>query len=524
MMGIYRYVLLIVCLATCHCGVPQAPKCTSVPLGSRVPAAKLTARAAEAWKILENPARKAEWPAARVKYNVAVSKLFDQLRCRSGGLDERAAELGTRIGKMTEGVEAAQLDELIPAAGVRTYGFHRRELVDGIGVPLVGWKSTTPVAVRRAPFEVPTGHASTLNARLDFSSGVPEWRFANRWTKDVAELGRARHSLSADWTATNAFYWRMADLDDLSLMNVLLPERFMEETGLYFLEPYDPEKIPVVMVHGLKSSPHAFKHIINHLAPQPWFREKYQIWLFNYPTGNPWLYSSLRFREFMNAAADYARAKGHDRNLNQMVVLTHSMGGLITRSSVTDPGTALYDAHFTVPLDELQVSESGRKLIEDGALYKPLREPRRVVFMAVPHRGSPIASLRISMWMSDFIKLPKRLTVDLVDVTLRSMGGAALEVAGQPRLPTSISSLSPGSRGIEALSRLPLPERVTFHSIVGNIRLGELDRGSDGVVPYLSAHVEPVASEKVVRFHHGLTDCPDTAVEVERILKLHLEE
>ena len=79
----------------------------------------------------------------------------------------------------------------------------------------------------------------------------------------------------------------MCELDDLKIQNVILPDRYMEETGIYFVQPYDPDKIPLVFVHGLVSSPDAFKNMINELAPEPWFRQNYQIWLYNYPTGNP---------------------------------------------------------------------------------------------------------------------------------------------------------------------------------------------------------------------------------------------
>lgn len=510
----------------CHCGVPQPPRCVQVPFSSRAPAATLTARAAEAWAILGDPARSADWPLARTTYNVSVSKLFDQLRCHRGDLAERALTLGTRLAADGPNEEdPSALDAVIPAGNVRCSGFRTRHTTAGLGLAVVGWKATTSVGVKREPFEVPTGRAMTLTALLDFSEpGLPCWRFPNRWSTDSLNIAAASHPLAADWTAPNAFYWQMGDIDDFTFLNVLLPERYMEETGLYFLEPYDPAKIPVVMIHGLKSSPDAFKHIINSLAPEPWFRERYQIWMYNYPTGNPWLYSAVDFREYVTAAADFARSQGGGGTLDQMVVLTHSMGGVITRTSVTPPGTAFYDAHFKVPIDELEISEGARRLIRQSTLYTPLREPSRVVFMAVPHRGSPLASLRVSLWMSDLIKLPKRLTVDLLDATVRSVGGAVLDVAGAPRLPTSISSLSPNSRGIVALGTLPLPGHVAFHSIQGNLTRRGIENSSDGVVPYWSSHITPVASEKVVRYHHGVTDARAASVEVSRILKLHIEE
>ena len=216
------------------------------------------------------------------------------------------------------------------------------------------------------------------------SAGLPVWHFDKRWKQDDIQVGNATPPLAADWTAPNNFYWQMCDLDDLKIQNVILPDRYMEESGIYFVTPYDPEKIPVVFVHGLVSSPDAFKNMVNELTPEPWFRENYQIWLYNYPTGNPWIFSSMKFRELMNDACAYARTKGHDRNLNRMVVVAHSMGGLLTRSSVTDPKSVMYDALFNKPIDQLEVSAETRKLIRDGTLYRPLTEPERVVFLAVP--------------------------------------------------------------------------------------------------------------------------------------------
>ncbi len=206
---------------------------------------------------------------------------------------------------------------------------------------------------------MPNGLPYNITATLAFDgSGPPVWHFTKRWLHDDLKIATTTHTLAADWTAPNAFFWKMCELDDLKIQNVILPDRYMEETGIYFVQPYDPEKIPLVFVHGLVSSPDAFKNMINELAPQPWFRQNYQIWLYNYPTGNPWIFSSMKFREVMRDACAYARTKGDDRNLKRMVVVAHSMGGLLTRSSITDPGTVLYDAQYNKPLAQLKVASN----------------------------------------------------------------------------------------------------------------------------------------------------------------------
>ena len=521
-----RFLPFIAAALLCQCGVPHVPQCRMVPRASRVPADSLIASARHDWAILGNPGRKNEWPAARDRYNTAVAKLFDQLRCGPDGWDSRAAAIGTRIGNDTRrDANLANIEALFPASVVNCKVVRTHRTTEGVGVPLVGWKETSPVGQKREKFLLPNGLPYNLTASLSFDEGgAPVWHFDKRWIQNDVKVGATSHTLAADWTAPNAFYWMMCDLDDLKIQNVILPERYMEECGVYFVTPYDPKKIPVVFVHGLVSSPDAFKNMINELAPEPWFREKYQIWLYNYPTGNPWLFSSMKFRELMREACGYARNKGDDSNLERMVVVAHSMGGLVTRSSVTEPGTVFYDSTFRKPLNQLGVSKETRDLIRDSTLYQPLKEPERVVFLAVPHRGSPMATIGPAVWFSKLIRLPKTLTIDLLDTTLLAVGDVLQGDDPMPRLPTSINSLSPTNRENKALDKLPLPRDITFHSVIGDRGKCNTPDSSDGVVPYWSSHVTPVASEKIVPCNHSVPDSPEAAEELKRILKLHLQK
>ena len=508
----------------CHCGAPQPPQCHRIPMASRAPAALLIADARRDWAILGNPSRRSEWDAARSRYNEAIAKLFDQLRCGPDGWGTRAAAIGTRIAPPgPEQTELSNLDVLFPASLINGKVVHTQRTTAGVGVPLVGWKKTSPVGQKRGKFLLPNGLPYNVTAALAFDgSGTPVWKFAKRWRQEGLRIGGTTHTLAADWSAPNAFYWQMCQLDDLKIQNVILPDRYMEESGVYFVTPYDPEKIPVVFVHGLVSSPDAFKNMINALAPEPWFREHYQIWLYNYPTGNPWTLSAMNFRDKMREACDYARSKGHDHNLNRMVVVAHSMGGLVTRSSITDPGNVMYDGIFKKPIDQLQVSTATRGLIRRGLLYQPLTEPERVVFMAVPHRGSPMATFGPAEWISRLIRLPKELTIDLLDTTLLAAGDVLRGDDPTDRLPTSINSLSPRNRSTVSLNKLALPKHITFHSIIGDRGKGDTPDSSDGVVPYWSSHVTPVASEKIVSSNHSVPDNAEASEELKRILKLHL--
>jgi pimeloyl-ACP methyl ester carboxylesterase len=520
-----RMIPLLLAVLLISCGAPQPPRCVSVPMASRQPAASLVAATHEQWKILGNPSSSPDWTRATEKYNRSVAMLFDQLRCGSGDWNSRAAAQGTRIAPPdSREVDLEKIDAVFPASQVDVRLLKTHQTTAGVGVPLVGWKATTPLGEERPKYQLPNGFPYIITATLVFDTGgTPVWHFTKRWLHNDIQIKNTSHTLAADWSAPNAFLWKMCSLDDLKIQNVLRPDRFTEETGIYFLQPYDPKKIPLVLVHGLVSSPDAFKNVINELAPEPWFRERYQIWLYSYPTGNPWIYSGAKFREIMRETCAYARTQGDDKNLNQMVIVSHSMGGVITRSSITDPKNVIYDAYFKEPIDQLNVSDSTRKLIRDATLYQPLTEPKRVVFLAVPHRGSPVANRWFANAIAKVISLPKTLTVELVDKTFSTMTDLMQGGDKNHPLPTSISSLSPKSRANIALNQLPLPPKIECHSVIGDRGRGDTPDSSDGVVPYWSSHVTPVTTELIVPSNHGVPDNAQAAVELERILKLHLQ-
>jgi hypothetical protein len=156
-------------------------------------------------------------------------------------------------------------------------------------------------------------------------------------------------------------------------------------------------------------------------------------------------------------------------------------------------------------------------------MYEPMQAPDRAIFLAAPHRGSPMADRFFSEWAINLIRLPKKLTIDLVDFTLNDFSSALTKgEASSKGWFTSIGSLSPSYPAYHALDGLPFREGMKAHSIIGDRGKGDTPQSSDGVVPYWSSHLDNVESEKIVPFHHGVPDCPACAVEVKRILREHL--
>jgi pimeloyl-ACP methyl ester carboxylesterase len=507
-----------------NCGTPSAPRCRSLPLASRGDPAVMMAEARRAWQEAGGTGD----PAAVAAYNAVAAKLFDRLRCGPGTIHERAAAMGCGLDEartLGAGIRLSDLDALVPAGEISTRAIGERHVAGGIGLPVVGWKKTAEEGERRWEFEPPTGVPLNLTAVLRFPAGKqPEWSFSYPGRVEEIPVGGRKLPLAADWSAPSAFYWEMSDLDDLDLEKVFLPSRFSDETALYVASPYDPKRIPVVMVHGLNSSPGTFKRLYNELNREPWFRENYQVWFYSYPTGNNWLYSAALFRVAMTKADRFAREQGPAGQWERMVVIGHSMGGVISHASLKRPGDAFYRAFEERPLEQLTDNKKLREAVRLLTMYEPLEPPDRVIFMAAPHRGSPMADRFFSSLIRNMIRLPKRLTVDLVDFTLNDVSSLATTGKGSSKgWLTSIGSLSPSYPAYKAMGELPFRECLRIHSVIGDRGRGDTPDSSDGIVPYWSSHLAPVESECIVPYNHSVPACPRAAVEVKRILKQHLQ-
>jgi pimeloyl-ACP methyl ester carboxylesterase len=91
------------------------------------------------------------------------------------------------------------------------------------------------------------------------------------------------------------------------------------EPGIYFLEPYDPSRIPVLFVHGIGGTPLNFRELIAGLD-----RKRYQAWVAYYPSGG----NLGVIGDWM--AQMFARLRTKHR-FPKAAVVAHSMGGLVTR-------------------------------------------------------------------------------------------------------------------------------------------------------------------------------------------------
>jgi pimeloyl-ACP methyl ester carboxylesterase len=291
-----------------------------------------------------------------------------------------------------------------------------------------------------------------------------------------------------------------------------------ENSGLFVLHPYHSNMIPVVLVHGTASSPARWAEMANELLGDPAIGSRYQIWGFVYNSGNPIALSAMRLRESLQAFRKDIDPEGKDPALDQMVVIGHSQGGLLTKMTVVDSGTRFWDNFAKVPFEKADLNPETRDLLTRALFVEPLPFVKRVIFIATPHRGSYLASNPLAKFANKFINLPGGLAKVAVEVAKfrdPSMLGTPLTI------PTALDNMDASNPFLKTLASLPIAAGVHVNSIIAVKGTGPIENGNDGVVEYKSAHIEGVESELVVRSAHSTQATPETIEEVRRILYEH---
>lgn len=294
-----------------------------------------------------------------------------------------------------------------------------------------------------------------------------------------------------------------------------------EPAELVMLEDYQPGKIPVVFVHGLLSTPGTWRTMLSSLKCDERISSRYQFWVFRYPTGPSFLQSANDLRQALHATVDRIDPRRTDPALSNMVLVGHSMGGLLAKLQVTRSEGELWNAIANQPFDALKANEDQRQTIHDALYFEPVPYVKRVVYIATPHRGSLWSENLLGRLGRQFIEFPLKLRSDyrrLVDENAK-----VLDIPSVSRLPTSLDHLAPHNPIIIATNRLPYARGVATHSIVGVGRWLPNWSMGDGIVTETSARIYGAETQRFISASHsGIQRQKQTIEEVRGILTRHL--
>jgi pimeloyl-ACP methyl ester carboxylesterase len=402
--------------------------------------------------------------------------------------------------------------EIIPADSLVIGGTYldRRVRIGGIGAPVVAVGREEKKDFRKTfTSRRLYGNATAI---IRFKGHRAEIDFVLPFATDRVSLGGHEYGLAADFTAPVAVGLTRERPDKLGLARMLHPEKYADTARLTRLQIYDPNRIPVIFVHGLQDTPASWTPMINALYEDPDIRRRYQFWVFSYPTGYPYPYSASLLRKELDgvnkAFPDHKK----------IVLIGHSMGGIISRLMITDVGDKLWRDYFGKPPAETNISGEARELLEQSLIFNHRPEVSRVIFICAPHRGAPMGANWIGQIGTRLVRMP--FLVAAVPVHVISAAVVHDESAETlNRIPTSIDTLSPNNRFVKEIEKFPTTPGIPFHTIEGDRGRGDVPNSSDGVVPYWSSHLPNAASELVVPSNHSAPRNPQAIDEVRRILK-----
>lgn len=412
-------------------------------------------------------------------------------------------------------------------------------LTYGLGVPLIAVRSKGDVNDPREKY-YPEGLSFPVTALLRVvKPGSMPGKGANHRHHCVLELhdplaasdlnlaGRLV-PLQTDLSTSLAYFLDSPQFRETSqaTLGLLNPQKTQKHRGFYMLEPFDPARIPVVMVHGLWSSPVTWMPMFNDLRSFQELRKNYQFWFYQYPTGQPFWLSSTQMRE------DFGRLRQEldpDRRYQAMehtVLVGHSMGGLVSRMQTIDSSDQFWSILSDEPFEKVQGDPATLKNLHQAAFFKANQDVRRVITIGTPHRGSDYAN-DTTRWLSrKFITLPAMMVS--MGQQLISMNPGVFRNTDLLTSATSIDSLSPDSPVFPALLRAPRSPQTTYHNIIGLMPtkswFSTKEATGDGVVEFASAHMDDVVSEiSVPSEHQSIHRHPKAILEVRRILLEHLD-
>ncbi len=329
--------------------------------------------------------------------------------------------------------------------------------------------------------------------------------------------------LAANFTAGYALWLARSNFSHQSLRSLFGGKGGIDTPHLYMMQPYDPNRRVLLMIHGLASSPEAWVNVANELMRDDEIRQDFQVWQFYYPTNMPIAMSHDAMRHTLSEVLKHFDPSGKAQASHDMVLVGHSMGGMIARLMISSSGDHLVDTL----LETAQMTPAQRELLRTkGApvlTFLPEPEVSRVVFIATPHRGTDVAGTRLGRWIGRLVRLPLTVLEDVA--TIANDGQIDRNDGKHGYQMNSIQNLDKDDPFVRAGADLPMSPEVHYHSIIARAKAdGPLEKTDDGLVPYWSSHLPHADSEKVIVSGHSVQEATPAIVELRRILHEDMQQ
>lgn len=361
------------------------------------------------------------------------------------------------------------------------------------------------------------------NATIDDVLHSPnfEIKVYDPYNTEKVDIAGKPYSLAANFSAPYGLWLAENNLGAAAYLTLIDRDQHLTMPHLYMLEPYNPNKKVIVLVHGLASSPEAWIAVTNDIMGDPVLREHYQVWQVFYSTNMPILESRFQIYALLKQAFGSLNSK--DAASKDAVLIGHSMGGIISRLLVSDADISKQALEMMNSRQQSRLRK--HPVIGERLKMRPIENFDRAIFLAAPHRGTDFADRWFTLAARKIIKLPATFLTTLTD-TLTSNDADLkdfIKTLTNEVIQNGPSDLSKKSKFMELTSDIPPEKDLVFHSIMGNItKSDDPNTITDGIVPYKSAHLDGAVSEKIFTGGHSIQETPEAVLELRRILRQHL--
>ncbi|MGP4863144.1 esterase/lipase family protein [Psychrobacter sp. T6-5] len=334
----------------------------------------------------------------------------------------------------------------------------------------------------------------------------------NPYQTETVNILNDNYPLAANFSAGYGMWLAENQLDSVGYLNLITRQPDARLPKLFMLEPYDPDKRVIIMLHGLASSPATWVNLTNDILNDDKLRDNYQVWQIFYPTNLPILENRYQIQQLINTTYEQTDPTGQNRASKNSVIISHSMGALIARMMLSDDNLVddldrLDDQDILSSSEKRQIRDAlkesfGEKELKKRFELQSLPQVDTAVFLSAPFRGTDYADRWFTRALRRIVYLPVGLVKTVTDnlATIATQGDLAQNPLGALYLQNGASQLSDKSSFIELTKDLTINSRVTYHSIIANndadITKGLAQAQPDGAKIDLSQAVEEDAKDE----------------------------
>jgi pimeloyl-ACP methyl ester carboxylesterase len=352
--------------------------------------------------------------------------------------------------------------------------------------------------------------------------GRPHLVMTDPFLHPVINVGGRDVALASDVTAPYAAVFdRAGELGRLAIWNLLGGTQLSVREGLYLLEDYDPNKTPIIMLHGLGRSPLIWARLTNMIFGSPDLRARYQVWHIVYPTSTPILLDRYWVQTFLDHGWSVLDPSGTAPARQNVVLIGHSLGGVISRLLTANSGEVVWNAVFDESIAALNGKPADIATVDSLFHFDAYPGVSKAIFLATPHQGSPVTNDFIGHLGLTLVRVRAPELDALVRVTdaNRQHVSPALTADYQKEGLSSISTLRTEQPVSHAAQSLMPVAGVRYYTFAGNLP-GAQPPG-DGIVPLKSAILPGAESTTIVKDGHQLYLNDEVLAKIVAILRQH---